>query len=144
VTPITLLANPFHVRNVKAQVGGVGTFQKKFTNEKFTPKPRKVSDDEDGFAVAVDAKKVRKEEAISRKHKVYQNEEELAEDEAAEVKAEEVEAEKVEAEKVEAEKEVEEVKVEEKVVEAVVVEEVKKAEPAPVQKQQKEKKLSKA
>merc|ERR1719469_1405397 len=90
VTPITLLANPFHVRNVKAQAAAGGGYQKTFKkDDRFTPKPRKMSDDEDGFAVAVDAKKVRKEEAIHRKTHKFVPEEEEAAVAAVEVKEEE-------------------------------------------------------
>merc|ERR1719469_1842885 len=90
VTPITLLANPFHVRNVKAQAAAGGGYQKTFKkDDRFTPKPRKMSDDEDGFAVAVDAKKVRKEEAIHRKTHKFVPEEEEAAAAAVEVKEEE-------------------------------------------------------
>merc|ERR1711957_33181 len=67
-----------------------GGYQKTFKkDDRFTPKPRKMSDDEDGFAVAVDAKKVRKEEAIHRKTHKFVPEEEEATAAAAEVKEEE-------------------------------------------------------
>merc|ERR1711957_918760 len=68
-----------------------GGYKKTFKkDDRFTPKPRKMSDDEDGFAVAVDAKKVRKEEAIHRKtHKFVPEEEEAAAAEGKEGKEEE-------------------------------------------------------